>query len=152
MKRTLLILALSLLAGACLAAPARTSASHALHLHGHTFRVELATNDAQRELGLMHRTSLAADRGMLFVFPYDAPQSFWMKNTLIPLDILFFDKDRNLVSMQLDVPPCKADPCPTYPSGKPAKYVLELAAGTVAQLGITTGDTFSVDGKIGPVR
>jgi uncharacterized protein len=152
MKRYLLTLAFTLIAGACLAAPARHAPPHALHLHGHTFQVELATNDAQRELGLMHRTSLPADRGMLFVFPYDAPQSFWMKNTLIPLDMLFFDKDRKLVSLQLDVPPCKADPCPTYPSGKPATYVLELAAGTVAQLGITTGDTFSLEGKIGPVR
>ena len=152
MKRYLLTLAFSLFAGACLAAPPRTAHTHVLHLDGHAFQVQLATNDAQRERGLMYRASLPADQGMLFVFPYEAPQSFWMKNTLIPLDILFFDKDRKLVSMQLDVPPCKADPCPTYPSGKPATYVLELAAGTVAQLGISTGDSFSLEGKIGPVR
>lgn len=151
MKRYLLPLLLSLFAGACSATPTN-QAMHDLSLHGHTFKVELATNNAQRERGLMYRTSLASDRGMLFVFPYVAPQAFWMKNTLIPLDILFFDKDRKLVSMQLNVPPCKADPCPTYPSGKPAAYVLELAAGTVAQLGISNGDTFSLKGPVGPVR
>jgi len=152
MKRYLIPLALALLAGACSAAQTRNDATHELDLHGHTFQVELATNDAQREHGLMDRSSLAPDHGMLFVFAYDAPQSFWMKNTLIPLDMLFFDKDRKLVSLQLDVPPCKADPCPQYPSGKPVMYVLELAAGTVAQLGITTGDRFSLKGRIGPVH
>lgn len=151
MKRYLLPLAASVFACACTAAPSKTG-THELNLHGHTFQVELATNDAQRELGLMHRTSLPSDQGMLFVFPYDAPQTFWMKDTLIPLDMLFFDKERKLVSMQLEVPPCKADPCPTYPSGKPVVYVLELAAGTVAQLGITNGDEFSLKGRIGPVR
>lgn len=151
MKRYLIPMLACLLAGACSAAQTRGN-TDVLDLHGHAFHVELATNDAQREHGLMDRTTLAPDHGMLFVFPYDAPQSFWMKNTLIPLDILFFDKDRKLVSMQLDVPPCKSDPCPVYPSGKPVVYVLELAAGTAAQLGITTGDRFSLKGRIGPVR
>ena len=151
MKRYLLPLVLCLSASACMAAPSKTE-TRALKLQGHTFQVELATNDAQREEGLMHRKALAADHGMLFVFAYEAPQSFWMKNTLIPLDMLFFDKDRKLVSMQLDVPPCTSDPCAVYPSGKPVTYVLELAAGTVAQLGITTGARFSLDGAIGPVR
>jgi uncharacterized protein len=151
MKRYLLPLALALFASACTATPAKSD-TRELTLHGHVFHVELATNDAQRELGLMHRNSLATDHGMLFVFPYDAPQSFWMKDTLIGLDMLFFNKDRKLVSMQLNVPPCKTDPCPVYPSGKPVVYVLELAAGTAAQLGITNGDTFSLQGRIGPVH
>ncbi|RAP57007.1 DUF192 domain-containing protein [Oleiagrimonas sp. MCCC 1A03011] len=150
-RRYLLLLVLTLLAGACAAAPP-PSATHVLTLHDHTFHVELATNNAQRDLGLMHRTHMAADHGMLFVFPYNAVQTFWMKNTLIPLDMLFFDKDRKLVSMQLNVPPCKANPCALYPSGKPAMYVLELAAGTAAQLDIQTGDAFSLEGPIGPVR
>ncbi len=153
MKRHLFPWIVCLFAGACSAAPIRSqAATHALTLHGHVFRVELATTNAQRERGLMYRTSLPADQGMLFVFPYDAPQAFWMKNTLIPLDMLFFDKQHKLVSMQLDVPPCKADPCPVYPSGKPVVYVLELSAGTAARLGITIGDTFSLKGRIGPVR
>ncbi|KGI76805.1 hypothetical protein LF63_0113750 [Oleiagrimonas soli] len=142
---------LALLAGACVAAPTQP-ATHTLTLHGHVFHVELATTDAQRDLGLMHRTHMATDHGMLFAFAYSGVQTFWMKNTLIPLDMLFFDKDRKLVSMQLNVPPCTADPCPLYPSGKPAMYVLELAAGTAAQLDIQTGDTFSLEGRIGPVH
>jgi uncharacterized membrane protein (UPF0127 family) len=151
MKRCLTLLLLLLPLTACAAQSTKTPL-HTLTLSGHVFQVELATNDATREQGLMNRTSLAANHGMLFVFPYDSAQTFWMKNTLIPLDMLFFDKDRRLVSMQLDAKPCKADPCALYPSGKPAAYVLELAAGTVAQLGLEVGDRFSLKGPIGPVH
>jgi uncharacterized membrane protein (UPF0127 family) len=152
MKRMLLLLSMILAAGACSAHPAHKPEWHTLTLHGHSFQVQLATNDASRAKGLMLRKSLAPDHGMLFAFPYQAEQSFWMKDTLIPLDMLFFKKDRKLVSVQLDVPPCKADPCPTYPSSKPVTYVLELAAGTVARLGIVQGDRFSLSGDLGAVR
>jgi uncharacterized protein len=123
----------------------------AVTLHGQRFTAELATDEAAREHGLMMRTSLAADRSMLFVFSDTAPRGFWMKNTLIPLDILYFDADRRLVSTQLDVPPCKADPCPIYPSTGPARYVLELSAGTVKRIGVRDGDTLAIEGKVGPV-
>jgi uncharacterized membrane protein (UPF0127 family) len=89
---------------------------------------------------------------MLFVFPHSGPQAFWMKNTLIPLDILYFDTNRRLVSMQLDVPPCRADPCPTYPSEAPALYVLELSAGSAQRMGVRRGDELKVTGDIGSVR
>ena len=89
---------------------------------------------------------------MLFVFPDTDQRSFWMKNTLIPLDILYFDADRKLVSMQLDVPPCKMDPCATYPSNAPARYVLELPAGTVSRLGAAVGDELVVEGMTGKVQ
>lgn len=105
-----------------------------------TFYVELAQNDEQRMHGLMYREHMAPDRGMFFLFPAEAMQAFWMKNTLIPLDILYFDKDFRLVSAQTDVPPCKADPCQAYPSSGPAKYVLELNAGTADKLGVKPGD------------
>ena len=75
-----------------------------------------------------------------------------MKNTLVPLDILYFDTDRRLVSMQLDVPPCKTDPCPVYPSSAPARYVLELSAGAARRTGVEVGDELKIDGDIGPVR
>lgn len=123
-----------------------------VELHGQTFSVELATTDAARQHGLMDRTKLAADHGMLFVFAASAPQAFWMKNTLIPLDILYFDDSRKLVSMQLDVPPCKADPCPIYPSHGAARYVLELAAGTVRRIGAKVGDQLTIQGTIGSVQ
>ena len=70
----------------------------------------------------------------------DAMRAFWMKNTKLPLDMLFFDADRKLVSVQPNVPPCVADPCPAYSSGAPARYVLELNAGQAAKLGVTSGD------------
>ena len=89
---------------------------------------------------------------MLFVFAESAPQAFWMKNTLIPLDILYFDDARRLVSMQLDVPPCQADPCAIYPSNVPARYVLELAAGTARRVGIRNGDVLTINGEVGEVR
>ena len=120
-------------------------------LHGQRFSVELATSEAAREHGLMMRTTLAADHGMLFVFPDTAPRGFWMKNTLIPLDILYFDAERRLVSAQRDVPPCKADPCPVYPSAGPARYVLELSAGTAGRIGVRDGDTLAINGRLGTI-
>ena len=150
MKRWLVPM-LFLLVGSASATPVN-AATPAVELHGQRFSVEFATDDASREHGLMMRTTLARDHGMLFVFSYQAPQAFWMKNTLIPLDILYFDTDRRLVSTQLNVPPCKADPCPVYPSNAPARYVLELSAGTVNRIGVKVGDELKIDGDIGTVR
>ena len=150
MKRWLVPM-LFLLLGGTSATPVR-AATPAVELHGQRFSVEFATDDASREHGLMMRTKLAPDHGMLFVFPYQAPQGFWMKNTLIPLDILYFDRDRRLVSTQSNVPPCKADPCPVYPSSAPARYVLELSAGTAHRIGVQVGDELKIDGDVGTVR
>ncbi|WEN15135.1 DUF192 domain-containing protein [Rhodanobacter sp. AS-Z3] len=150
MNRWLTLLPLLLATSSCSTHSAATPGT--VMLNGHRFRVELATNDASRRRGLMMRTALAADHGMLFVFPVIGPQGFWMKNTLIPLDMLYFDENRRLVSVQRDVPPCKADPCPTYPSAAPAIYVLELPAGTASRLGFKPGDVMSIDADIGPVR
>jgi uncharacterized membrane protein (UPF0127 family) len=124
----------------------------AVQLHGQRFHTEFATNDAARERGLMMRTELAADHSMLFVFPEEDKRWFWMKNTLIPLDILYFDANRRLVSVQAKVPPCKADPCPSYPSDLPARYVLELPAGTAARIGVMVGDELTIEGTVGPVQ
>jgi uncharacterized membrane protein (UPF0127 family) len=136
--------------GACGAPVSPTTNS--VELRGQHFSVELATNDAARERGLMARTVLAADHGMLFVFATSAPQAFWMKNTLIPLDILYFDDARKLVSVQHDVPPCTADPCPVYPSSDAARYVLELSAGTAQRIGVKPGDQLTINGSIGAVQ
>ncbi len=124
----------------------------AVQLHGKRFATEFATNNASRERGLMMRTELAADHSMLFVFPEDDQRWFWMKNTLIPLDILYFDGQRKLVSVQANVPPCKADPCPSYPSDLPARYVLELAGGTAARIGVQVGDELTIEGTVGSVQ
>lgn len=130
---------------ACAATPGALPSTNAT-LHGQHFSLELATTPAEQEYGLMNRTSMAADHGMLFVFKHTAPRTFWMKNTLIPLDMLFFDADHKLVAIQTDALPCKADPCQLYPSGVPARYVLELNAGTAARLGIRKGDVITLSG------
>ena len=107
---------------------------------GERFQVEVADDDAERARGLMFRDAMADDHGMLFIHDRQEPQAYWMKNTRIPLDILYFDRDRRLVSQQRDVPPCSAgDRCPPYPSRAPAQYVLELNAGQAARLGLQDG-------------
>ena len=108
---------------------------------GERFAVEIADDDAERARGLMFRDQLAKGTGMLFIHDREEPQAYWMKNTRIPLDILYFDNGRRLVAQQRDVPPCSAgNACPPYPSaGKPARYVLELNAGEAKRLKLENG-------------
>lgn len=111
-----------------------------VELGGKRYAVELADDDAERARGLMFRDSMADDRGMLFIHDAQEPQAYWMKNTKIALDILYFDNDRKLVSQQRDVPPCSlGDACPPYPSDAPARYVLELNAGQAEKLKLQDG-------------
>lgn len=105
-----------------------------------TFYVELAETDAAQARGLMFREHLAPDRGMFFIFRDEDMRAFWMKNCFISLDIIYFDKNFQMVSAQTNVPPCKTPACPSYPSSAPAMYVLELAAGTADKLGLKPGD------------
>ncbi|MDQ2971778.1 MAG: DUF192 domain-containing protein [Pseudomonadota bacterium] len=141
-------LALALPCGACAIAAtprtAQTATSPSVELRGHRIHVEVAADDASRAHGLMDRTSMPADHGMLFVFPNEAVRSFWMKNTLIPLDMLFFDGQRKLITLLRDVPPCRSDPCPAYPSAAPARYVLELNAGAASKLGVREGNRMTL--------
>ena len=111
-----------------------------VELRGQRICVEIADDDAERARGLMFRDALGSGQGMLFVFPDEQPRSFWMMNTRIPLDILYFDTERVLVTQQRDVPPCSAgNACPQYPSDEPARYVLELNAGEAARLELQDG-------------
>jgi len=111
-----------------------------VELGGQRYAIEVADDDAERARGLMFRDQLAADHGMLFIHDREEPQAYWMKNTRIPLDILYFDDNRRLVSQQRDVPPCSlGDNCPPYPSDAPARYVLELNAGEAARLKLEPG-------------
>ena len=116
-----------------------------VELGGRTFSVEIADTQEEHALGLMFRDSMPADQGMLFIFPNEAPRSFWMKNCRIPLDIMYFDKDLKLVSISADTPPCRVSNCPSYPSKKPAMYVLELNAGLAKELDVAPGDQLVVD-------
>ena len=128
------------------AAPPAPAAGPSVTLDGRVFTVEVATTPSEQAHGLMQRTSMAAGHGMLFMFPDSQPRTFWMKNTLIPLDMLFFDADGRLVAIQANAQPCKADPCQLYPSDAPARYVLEVNAGTAAKLGARTGDVITFSG------
>lgn len=103
----------------------------------HRFTVELALTEAQQMQGLMYRRSLAPDHGMLFIYSADAPLAMWMKNTYIPLDMLFLRADGRIINIIENVPPLTLD---TRPSNGPARAAVELAAGTVARLGIRPGD------------
>lgn len=116
------------------------SGPHWVELAGERFEVEIAATDRARARGLMFRDVLADGHGMLFIHEREEPQAYWMKNTRIPLDILYFDASFNLVSQQRDVPPCHSDVrCPAYPSTGPALYVLELNAGEAARLQLRDG-------------
>jgi hypothetical protein len=109
-------------------------------LKGERFTVELVTAPEEQALGLMFRESLPENHGMLFVFPTEATRGFWMKNMRIPLDIFYFDSDLRLVSVAENARPCRVQNCPSYPSARPARYVLELNAGKAAELGVAPGD------------
>jgi len=115
-----------------------------VELGGETFKVEIADTAEKQALGLMFRDSMPDDEGMIFIFPNEAPRSFWMKNTRIPLDIMYFDKDLKMVSISADTPPCRVSRCPSYPSTGPAMYVLELNAGKASELGVGPGDVLTI--------
>ena len=106
--------------------------------------VELADDDDERAMGLMHRKELARGTGMLFVFEDEKPLHFWMKNTHIPLDILYFNDAREFVSSQ-SMDPCTTDYCRTYPSCRAARYALEVNAGFVEKEGVGEGWKLKVD-------
>ncbi len=137
---SLLRLLLPLLMVFSLSACASGGARHWVEVGGARYQVELATNDEARARGLMFRDQMAEDHGMLFIHDREELQAYWMKNTRLALDILYFDDQRRLVSQQRDVPPCSAgDRCPPYPSSGPARYVLELNAGQAQKLGLQDG-------------
>lgn len=118
---------------------------HWVELAGERYTVELADDDAERARGLMFRDVLAEGHGMFFIHERTEPLAYWMKNTRIPLDILYFDESLRLVSQQRDVPPCSGgNACPSYPSRVPARYVLELNAGEAARIGVTDGALLKV--------
>jgi uncharacterized protein len=103
----------------------------------HAFNVELATNDAERERGLMYRKELPAGQGMLFDFQHEEPVSFWMHNTYISLDMIFIGGDGRIVRIAENAKPMSDD---LIPSGAPVRAVLEVIAGTARSLGIAPGD------------
>jgi hypothetical protein len=103
----------------------------------HPFQIEIANNDATRERGLMDRRYMAADHGMLFEFDREAPVAFWMKNTYIPLDMIFIAPSGVVTHIVADAEPLSER---VVPSGGPCVAVLELNGGTAASIGLKVGD------------
>lgn len=101
---------------------------------------EVADTEKKREQGLMFREILDKDHGMLFIFDEEQNVSFWMKNTRIPLDMLFIDNNEKIVHIEKNVPPCKNDPCPLYSSPVKVRYVLETNEGFSDTHQISIGD------------
>ncbi len=108
-------------------------------INGNKIAVEIADEPQEHSLGLMHRKHLDENKGMLFIFNDEQIRNFWMKNTLIPLDMLFISKDSVIVDI-IEAEPCRKDPCSLYPGKEPAKYVLEVNKGHSSQKNIRIGD------------
>jgi len=107
------------------------------------FRVEIADTPAKREMGLQYRRELASDRGMLFLFPSEARQSFWMKNTPITLDMIFIDRERKIVGIVENSAPFSLEPRSV---AAPSQFVLEINGGLARRYGIRTGDRVRFEG------
>ena len=108
---------------------------------GSTVHVELATTNAEREYGLMGRTSLPQGRGMLFIHDEPGNYSYWMYHCKIGLDIIWMDQGHRIVEMSADTPPCKglAKTCPSYGGHETSLYVLELPVGSIKVHHLTVG-------------
>ncbi|MFO7966557.1 MAG: DUF192 domain-containing protein [Archaeoglobaceae archaeon] len=111
----------------------------------HCFNVELAVTEEEQQKGLMFRESLGPDEGMLFVFEKEEYHSFWMKNTSIPLDIIWINEDREVVYISENTPPCEGNVCPIIEPDQKAKFVLEVKGGMVNRIGLKVGDKLEFD-------
>jgi uncharacterized membrane protein (UPF0127 family) len=117
--------------------------------HTPRFVAEICANDSERSLGLMFRKSIAETAGMIFLFEKEEEHSFWMKNTYIPLDMVFVGANQKVVGVLEDVPPHTEDPRTV---GKPSLYVVELKAGTARKFGISADSTMTVHGDLPQAR
>lgn len=106
--------------------------------------LEVARTEPERSRGLMFRTSMAEQAGMIFLFERPGVYPFWMKNTLIPLDMFWTDTTGKVVWIAESVPPCQADPCPEYPPKAVASYVIETNAGFAKRHAVKVGDVVTL--------
>ena len=106
---------------------------------GAVYKLELARTPEEQQQGLMFRESLPPSSGMLFLFGEPGVHQFWMKNTMIPLDMIWLDADGKVLFVSADTPPCKADPCPSYGPTTPAVNVLEIPGGMAKKEKIEAG-------------
>lgn len=104
------------------------------------FDVELALTPMEQTAGLMFRKKLDLNRGMLFAYKDEQKHSFWMKNTFIPLDIIWINKDKEIVFIHKNSQPCKDDFCPSVSSPAKAKYIFEINGGVSEKIGLKEGE------------
>ncbi|MEW6059283.1 MAG: DUF192 domain-containing protein [Actinomycetota bacterium] len=144
MRRLAVFLSVGLLLGSC-GANHQTDERPSRHLTIHSspepthLVVEIADTPQARQQGLMGRTSLDPDAGMAFLFDAPTRDAFWMKNTLIPLSIAFWDRQGRIVAV-LDMEPCTVDPCPTYRPDVPYVGAVEVNLGFFQDHGVKVGD------------
>jgi uncharacterized membrane protein (UPF0127 family) len=112
-----------------------------LYIGSEKFIVEIADTPEKILTGMMFREFVPDDFGMLFIHETEDYLSFWMKNCRVPLDIIYLDKNKQIINIHFNVPPCKRKPCKTYESERPAQYVLELRANRAKELNLKPGDT-----------
>jgi uncharacterized membrane protein (UPF0127 family) len=98
-----------------------------LIINGVGYSIEVAKTSMQRSQGLMFRTNLGIQEGMLFVYPQPGNHRIWMKNTLIPLSVIWLDENQTVIGVKT-LAPCDLDPCPSYGVSDPAKYIIELSS------------------------
>ena len=120
--------------------PAAANKPRVVFPDGFVVDVEIAADDATRIQGLMYRALLRPGTGMLFFFPVEGEYPFWMKNTRIPLDIIWIDSSHRVVYISRNTPPCEIENCPNYPPHAIALYVLEVAGGVAGEHGLNVGD------------
>jgi uncharacterized protein len=111
---------------------------------GAVYRLELAKTPEEQAQGLMFRESLPERAGMLFLFPEAGVHKFWMKNTMIPLDMIWLDGDGRVLFVSADTPPCRADPCQSYGPDGPAASVLEIAGGMAKREKVALGERLKI--------
>lgn len=108
-----------------------------------TFQVEVADNPSKRELGLQYRRELPPDRGMIFLFPGESQHSFWMKNTPLPLDMIFISRDKKIVGIVEQAVPFSLD---SRSVAAPSQFVLEINGGLSRQYDLKVGDSVRFEG------
>lgn len=147
MRRALLavlVAAAALAAGCAGGAPEKATVTVGTPSGPASLSVEVADSRSERRKGLSGRSSLGERSGMLFVYSEDSRDSYWMKDTLVPLSIAFLDGNGRVLAI-LDMEPCRSDPCPVYDPGIAYRAALEVNRGVFARLGVEVGDVLRID-------
>lgn len=138
--KTFSIIIIICIAGSVWLYKSQTTKDNEICFKDNCWQVEIADSAEEWEKGLMFRENLLEGNGMLFVFPKENIYSFWMKNTKIPLDIIWLDQNKKIVQIMESVLPCEQKSCPSYTPKEKVKYVLEINAGEALKIGLKEGE------------